>query len=261
MNQIDSSGLRQGKWQKTYPNGRLTYEGEFKEGTYNGQGTYKFLSGEKYVGEFRNGTYHGIGTLFYTDGKTKAGKWENGEYIGSTDNVIKTKASVTWLSPEYYTSNTTAKIINAKLCIKSESDLQNVQIYGNNDLKVNNATRGYKVVSANCDYTIERDIPLEQGKNEIKVVVTNAGGETTSELRVVNMKSEDVISDQKRIALVIGNADYSISPLKNPANDARDIIFSSIDKLLSDNKLNELPIKLFERKQDWYLDDRKRRSL
>jgi hypothetical protein len=27
VNQTDSSGLRQGKWQKEYPNGRLMYEG------------------------------------------------------------------------------------------------------------------------------------------------------------------------------------------------------------------------------------------
>lgn len=216
------NGLYSGNGTYTFSSGDV-YEGEFSDGTYNGEGTYKFISGEKYVGEFKNGTYHGIGTIFYTDGRTKAGKWENGTYIGSTDNVVKTKATVTWLSPEYYTSTSSSKTIKAKLCIKSESDLQNVQIYVNNQLKVNNATRGYKVVNANCDYTIERDIPLDQGENEIKVVVTNAGGESSSDLRVVDMKSDEVISDQKRLALVIGNADYSISPLKNPANDAVDI--------------------------------------
>jgi uncharacterized caspase-like protein len=51
--------------------------------------------------------------------------------------------------------------------------------------------------------------------------VTNAGGETTSDLRTVNVKEEVIVSDQKRLALVIGNSNYTSSPLKNPANDAK----------------------------------------
>lgn len=31
VNQTDENGLRQGKWQKSYPNGRLMYEGMFKD--------------------------------------------------------------------------------------------------------------------------------------------------------------------------------------------------------------------------------------
>lgn len=32
INQTDANGLRQGQWQRTYPNGRLMYEGMFKDG-------------------------------------------------------------------------------------------------------------------------------------------------------------------------------------------------------------------------------------
>ncbi len=35
------------------------------------------------------------------------------------------------------------------------------------------------------------------------------------------MKSKVVTTDQKRLALVIGNGDYTMSPLKNPPNDAK----------------------------------------
>ncbi len=31
LNQTDTNGLRQGKWQKKQANGRLMYEGEFKD--------------------------------------------------------------------------------------------------------------------------------------------------------------------------------------------------------------------------------------
>ena len=31
INQTDKNGLRQGQWQKKYPNGQLMYEGQFKD--------------------------------------------------------------------------------------------------------------------------------------------------------------------------------------------------------------------------------------
>lgn len=39
VNQTDEKGLRQGKWQKTYPSGRLMYEGMFKDGKPAGDWT------------------------------------------------------------------------------------------------------------------------------------------------------------------------------------------------------------------------------
>jgi antitoxin component YwqK of YwqJK toxin-antitoxin module len=46
VNQTDLSGLRQGKWQKTYFNGRLMYEGEFKDGKPVGEWTRFHESGQ-----------------------------------------------------------------------------------------------------------------------------------------------------------------------------------------------------------------------
>ncbi len=37
MNHTDSDGLRQGKWQRNYPNGRLMYEGFFKDNRPSGE--------------------------------------------------------------------------------------------------------------------------------------------------------------------------------------------------------------------------------
>jgi antitoxin component YwqK of YwqJK toxin-antitoxin module len=39
VNQTDANGLRQGKWQKEYPNGRLMYEGIFEDGKPVGEWT------------------------------------------------------------------------------------------------------------------------------------------------------------------------------------------------------------------------------
>ncbi len=198
-----------------------SYNGDFVNGTYQGQGTYTFANGDKYVGEFSNSTYNGIGTIYYANGTTKSGKFVNGEYQDVVVNKLPPK--ITWLSPEYTTTDASADNVDVKVCVQSTVELDNVQIFVNNELKINNATRGYAVVNSNCDFTIEKNVPLVEGKNEIIVKITNSAGTTTSDKRIVTRKSAVVQTDQKRFALVIGNGSYPTSPLKNPPNDAKAI--------------------------------------
>ena len=212
-----SNGYYSGRGNYTFAAGDV-YEGEFKNGNYEGQGTYSFITGEKYIGEFKNGTYDGIGTIYYANGTSKSGLWKKGKY---TNKKSKSPPQVTWLSPQYSNTSVKAKSVKAKVCIKSESELENVQFLVNGKVKVNYATRGYTVVNADCDYTVERDVPLENGTNKITVKVTNAGGEVVSDARIITLKAESNAPNQKRLALVIGNGSYLLSPLKNPVNDAQ----------------------------------------
>ncbi len=46
INETDANGLRQGKWQKKYPNGRLMYEGYFKDGEPAGEWTRYYEGGQ-----------------------------------------------------------------------------------------------------------------------------------------------------------------------------------------------------------------------
>ncbi len=216
-----------GTFRNSYYSGRGTftfaggdvYEGEFKNGTYEGQGTYTFISGVKYVGEFKNGTYDGIGTVFYANGTNQSGLWKAGKFIGNQKS--KSPPQITWLSPQFVNTTANSGTIKAKVCIKSESELKNVQFLVNGKVKVNYATRGYTIVNANCDFTVERDVPIENGTNKITVKVTNAGGEAVSDTRIVNFQVDNSTQNQKRLALVIGNGAYLLSPLKNPVNDAQ----------------------------------------
>lgn len=41
----------------------------------NGQGTYIYPSGAKYIGQFKNGEIHGIGVCYYTNGSHYRGEW------------------------------------------------------------------------------------------------------------------------------------------------------------------------------------------
>ena len=59
----------------------VKYVGEFKNGIWNGQGTFTFADG-KYVGEFKNGELHGQGTLTYTDGSKYVGEWKDNKKHG-----------------------------------------------------------------------------------------------------------------------------------------------------------------------------------
>lgn len=91
------------------------------------------------------------------------------------------------------------------------------------------------------EYLIKRTLALEEGYNEIRVEAQNSRGVSLSETRVINYSVQkiDQIYREKRIALVIGNADYvNGNNLANPVNDAK--AFSSALKELGFNVLTFL---------------------
>jgi hypothetical protein len=47
--------------------------------------------------------------------------------------------------------------------------------------------------------------------------------ETPKAIRRTSPETGAPLQDQKRVALIIGNADYKVGPLRNPARDAQDI--------------------------------------
>ena len=215
------NGAYDGQGTYTYVNGNY-YVGELKAGKFEGEGTYNMVgTGEKYVGTFANGTYNGVGTYYYANGQTKAGLWKDGVYAGSTQKNLA-KPEVSWLTPLYANTETDNSESQVKICIKSAEEPQNIQIFVNSELQINNATRGFSVVSSNCDYTIERSIKLKPGENSVKVVVENGAGKTESSIRTIKFNASTNMN-QKRYALVIGNGSYPTAPLKNPVNDAKAI--------------------------------------
>ncbi|MDF1548761.1 MAG: caspase family protein [Bacteroidales bacterium] len=215
------NGIYEGQGTYTFAEGH-EYIGEFKNGKFHGQGNYTIAgTGEKYVGGFANGTYNGIGTFYYQDGRTQSGLWKDGKYAGSTQKDLD-PPKVSWLTPTYASSETDKSETKVKLCISSKEELQNVQIFVDGELQVNNAVRGFNVVSSNCDYTLERSVKLKPGDNNVKVIVENGAGKAESSIRTIKYNATSS-TNQKRYALVIGNSDYISAPLKNPVNDAKDV--------------------------------------
>lgn len=102
---------------------------------------------------------------------------------------------------------------------------------------------GIKQVSINGSYanvksdgSFDAYIDLAYGTNTIYVIATDTKGNVAEEQFTVNRTStQDVndivnVTEEKRVALVIGNSDYDSAPLKNPANDAEDMA-KTLEKL------------------------------
>ena len=68
----------------TYLDGEK-YEGEWKNGKWDGQGTFTSPDGEKYVGKFKDGECHGQGTFSSKDGEKFVGEWKDDEEWNITE--------------------------------------------------------------------------------------------------------------------------------------------------------------------------------
>ena len=64
----------------------------------NGQGTFTYPSGDKYIREFKDGEYHGQGTFTFNDGAKYVGEFKDG---------------IVW-NGEVYNGNIKHKIVNGK---------------------------------------------------------------------------------------------------------------------------------------------------
>ena len=61
-----------------YPNGEK-YVGDWKNGKYHGHGTFTYPDGNMYVGEFKDGLKNGQGTFTYPGGEKYEGEWKDGK--------------------------------------------------------------------------------------------------------------------------------------------------------------------------------------
>ena len=128
---------------------------------------------------------------------------------------------ITWQAPAGGNTSTQESFYKIQACVDSPSDIVSTKIYINGS---EYSHRGFDVVPTDgCDMLVTQQIPLREGDNRIKVVVTNQGGSSTSELRTIHYQKTIVnrVDNEKRVALIIGNGDYQSSPLRNPTNDAR----------------------------------------
>ena len=203
----------------------ISIYGEFSDGKANGLAMCEIdSSGVKYIGQMRDNSMSGRGVMIHPNGIKEKGYYKNGVLTQESAEKGTSKPDVSWTAPDQYNTNVTVGTYTVKLCIGSAKPVESVQIFNNGKSVVNVDTQGAKKRNNElCDYIFTFDIQLDPGRNELIAAVKNAGGTTRTDARYVSWVSSDAISKQKRIALVIGNGEYTgnVPPLKNPTNDAR----------------------------------------
>lgn len=115
--------------------------------------------------------------------------------------------------------------IVVKACIKTSKPLIRLELFVNDVLQQLN--RDLKVTAdpqlVSCEHSIAQAVQLQEGSNKIRLVAYNSGGNATNSFLIRYEKAAPMIAE-KRLALVIGNANYpSSNRLANPANDAEDM--------------------------------------
>ena len=76
-----SGDCENGQGTYVYDNGEK-YVGQWKDEGFHGQGTYTLPNGYKYVGEWKNDKKSGQGTYTYTSGNKYVGEWKDGKKDG-----------------------------------------------------------------------------------------------------------------------------------------------------------------------------------
>jgi hypothetical protein len=187
------------------------YIGEYKDSKKHGQGTYTFSNGAKYVGEFQNDSLHGQGTYTYTNGE---------KYVGEMKNGIREGQGT------YFYPNGSRYVGEWK---NSQRDGFGIEYASNNSIFAEGIfSQGKFVRSASIQQTSQTNVEIERLRFEAEEAKRKQA-EAEEQLRISqqqNVQTTQLSPSQntsKRIALVIGNSNYKIRPLKNPRNDADDI--------------------------------------
>lgn len=62
------------------------YDGEWKGGCYDGNGSLQFGDGARYTGQFQSGKAHGLGEEVSANGVRRKGQWKHGDFIKTEEN-------------------------------------------------------------------------------------------------------------------------------------------------------------------------------
>ena len=246
---------RNGQGTFTDPNGQK-YVGEWRDGNANGQGTSTEPSGEWYVGEWRDGKRNGRGTVVLPDGRRYVGEFANnavnGQGIEYGANGTE-RRSGRWLSGSL--------VVGFALDLGQFPFNGQTQPAATADLGSRERTASEAEATRRRQQELEQKLAIEQD-GERQAAASEAASlrekdleqrliaearereKQAVEVEAVRRRQQDLaaqlaalqsqaasrppnqaafIQNQRRVALVIGNAQYKVSPLDNPVNDATDV--------------------------------------
>jgi len=247
-------GKYHGQGTFTYANGE-EYVGEFKDDKIHGQGTYTWANGNKYVGEYRDGKYHGQGTYTYANGEKYVGEYKddkrNGQgtftfangnkYVGEYRDGQRNGQGIEYRADG--TINRTGRWSDDQLAQSFALDRSRFPFGGPSQAAVppvdpGRAERDRLAAEAEAakrrQQELEQRLTAEARERERQAAEVDAVKRRQQELeaQLAALQSQSTsrppaqaaaVRNQRRVALVIGNAAYKSSPLDNPVNDATDV--------------------------------------
>jgi Caspase domain len=140
----------------------------------------------------------------------------SGAKAASSEVIIRSRPTAVsftaeWLSPEINDTSVFDQLMVIKLHIRSSSVVKNVVLLNNDTVQVIN----YSLTKNDPYYSLTYFQRLEPGNNAIEVRFDNEDNQHLAVTRNIFYVNE------KRLALIIGNADYTFGSLSNPVNDVR----------------------------------------
>jgi hypothetical protein len=202
------------------------YVGEFKDNKYSGKGVWTWPNGNKYVGEFANNTANGQGIEYRANGTlSRSGQWASGSLAhafaldpGRFPFNGQTQATATAdpgrgerdrLASEAEAARRRQQELEQQLALESET-AQRRQRELEERLSAEFRERERQAAEAESARRRQQEL-------EVQLAALQSQGAPRPSRHAALARPE------RRVALVIGNAAYKISPLENSVNDATDI--------------------------------------
>ena len=149
----------------------------------------------------------------------------NAVHVEIKDKTVS-RPVIAWISPDQVSLPVSQKKFTIRAGIKSSSRLKDVSVYLNG--KPLSSDRGMSVGTGNSsafDKTVEKEVELSNGLNEIKIVAINEQDQSVTDVRTVNASLPVITASQRTdYALIIATNDYDEwDDLTNPVFDANTI--------------------------------------
>jgi hypothetical protein len=128
------------------------------------------------------------------------------------------KPAISWIWPDQVSSTIQAGAVTIKAGIQSDKKIIKIEIYVNGRIPDSDRGVGISPVT-NFDYSIEKQLNLTSGTNEVKIMAENENG-IVAESRIIHV-SAPVVTQRTDYALIIATNEYDQwNDLINPVFDA-----------------------------------------
>ncbi len=205
------------------------YVGEFKDGASHGQGVMTFANGNKYVGQYKDSKRSGQGTFTFADGNKYEGEWRNDKRNGQGTETFADGDKYMGEYKDNQRHGQGIEYTESGSIIKqgrweNNSLVQSFAIDAQRFPFNSPLTASATPAPAPDPLKAERDrlaADLEASRKNAKdleerLAAAQAASSPTTRPTLG-------VPTGRRVALVIGNAQYKSSPLENSVNDATDI--------------------------------------